>query len=260
MNSCDVFLFEVARRTGMERIAAGGHLLGLGAPLPIALPPVKSGVIPTPAWRRKHGHHWNGGDTVNAGIGQGFVEVTPLALATYVSRLATGRALQPHLTRSLGGVLAPGASPNDWPSMGLPEDQLHAVRDGMWAVVNDPRGTAPLARLPLAGVQMAGKTGSAQVRRVSRWSREFGHFDSSKLPWEFRPHALFICYAPYDAPRYAISLVVEHGNAAAQVAAPLARDIMVDTLTRDPAVKPEQPGQTVADASPANAPPAIVLP
>ena len=260
MNSCDVFFFEVARRTGMERIAAGGHLLGLGVPLPIELPHVKSGVIPTPAWRRKHGHHWNGGDTVNAGIGQGFVEVTPLALATYVSRLATGRALQPHLTRSLSGVLAPGASPNDWPSMGLPEDQLQAVRDGMWAVVNDPRGTAPLARLPLAGVQMAGKTGSAQVRRVSRWSREFGHFDSSKLPWEFRPHALFICYAPYDAPRYAISLVVEHGNAAAQVAAPLARDIMVDTLTRDPAVKPEQPGQTVADASPANAPPAIVLP
>ena len=261
MNSCDVFFFEVARRTGMDRIAQGGHLLGLGVPLPIELPHVKSGVIPTPEWRRHHGHHWNGGDTINAGIGQGFVQVTPLALATYVSRLATGRAVQPHLTRALGGVVQTGSSPNDWPSMGLPEDQLHAVRDGMWAVVNDPRGTAPLARLPLAGVQMAGKTGSAQVRRVSRWTREFGHFDSSKLPWEFRPHALFICYAPYDAPRYAIAVVVEHGNAAAQVAAPLARDIMVDTLERNPSGKPEQPGETVADASRSNAVPGgVVLP
>ena len=260
MNSCDVFFFEVARRTGMDHIAAGSHTLGLGVPLPIELPHVKAGVIPTPEWRRRHGHHWNGGDTINAGIGQGFVEVTPLALATYVSRLATGRALEPHLTRALAGVVQPGAQANDWPSMGLPEDQLHAVRDGMWAVVNDPRGTAPKARLPLAGVQMAGKTGSAQVRRVSRWAREFGHFNSAKLPWEFRPHALFICYAPYDAPRYAIALVVEHGNAAAEVAAPLARDIMVDTLTRDPSRKPEPPGQTVADASQAAPAPTVVLP
>ncbi len=262
MNSCDVFFFEVARRTGMDRIAQGSHNLGLGVKLPIELPHAKPGVIPTPEWRRAHGHHWNGGDTINAGIGQGFVEVTPLALATYVSRIATGRALQPHLTRALGGVIQPGASADDWPSMGLPEDQLHAVRDGMWAVVNDPRGTAPKARLPLAGVQMAGKTGSAQVRRVSRWAREFGHFNSAKLPWEFRPHALFICYAPYDAPRYAIALVIEHGNAAAEVAAPLARDIMVDTLDRNPSVKPEAPGQTVADASQAASGPAasVVLP
>ena len=245
--SCDVFFFEVARRTGMDRIATGSHLLGLGVPLPI------------PEWRRSHGHHWNGGDTINAGIGQGFVEVTPLALATYVSRIAAGRALQPHLTRSLGGVLQPGASPDDWPSMGLPEDQLHDVRNGMWAVVNEPGGTAPHARLPLAGVQMAGKTGSAQVRRVSRWAREFGHFNSAKLPWEFRPHALFICYAPYDAPRYAVALVIEHGNAGADVAAPLARDIMVDTLTRNPSVKQQPPGQTVADASQV-VPASVVLP
>ena len=118
----------------------------------------------------------------------------------------------------------------------------------MFAVVNEARGTAPLARLPLAGVQMAGKTGSAQVRRVSRYLRESGHFNSAKLPWEFRPHALFICFAPYDAPRYAAAVVVEHGNAAAEVAAPLARDIMMDTLTRDPANRKEAPGQRVADA------------
>jgi penicillin-binding protein 2 len=93
---------------------------------------------------------------------------------------------------------------------------------------------------------MAGKTGSSQVRRVSRELREGGHFDSSKLPWQYRPHALFVAYAPYDAPRYAVSVVVEHGNAGAAAAAPLARDIMMDALQRDPAGRDELPAAQVA--------------
>jgi penicillin-binding protein 2 len=116
----------------------------------------------------------------------------------------------------------------------------------MWAVVNEPGGTAPAAKLPDQRWQMAGKTGSSQVRRVSREQREQGNYDSSKLPWEFRPHALFVAYAPYDAPRYAISVVVEHGNAGAAAAAPIARDIMYDTLQRDPAGREELPGAQVA--------------
>jgi penicillin-binding protein 2 len=120
--------------------------------------------------------------------------------------------------------------------MGLSDRELHAVRDGMYAVVNEVGGTAPLARLSVPGVQMAGKTGSTQVRRVSRAQRENG-FKSENLPWEYRPHALFVAFAPYDSPRYALSVVVEHGNAGAQAAAPLARDIMTDVLTRDPAGK-----------------------
>ena len=96
----------------------------------------------------------------------------------------------------------------------------------MFAVVNEAGGTAPFARLGMPGVALAGKTGSSQVRRVSRWAREHGHFNSASLPWEFRPHALFVCFAPYDAPRYACAVVVEHGNAGAGVAAPVARDIM----------------------------------
>ena len=89
----------------------------------------------------------------------------------------------------------PGAQPEDWPLLGLPEHDLHAVRDGMWQVVNEPGGTAPIARLTMPGVQMAGKTGSTQVRRVSREQREHG-FKSENLPWEFRPHALFVAFAP----------------------------------------------------------------
>ena len=246
--SCDVFFYETARRTGMYAIAVAAHGFGLGTALDIELPHQRIGAIPTPATRRARGHHWNGGDTVNAGIGQGFVQVTPLQLATYASRIATGRAVQPHLTRSVNAVLQPGVLPAHWPSLGLPDEHLAALRAGMFAVVNEAHGTAPKARLPLAGVQMAGKTGSAQVRRVSRALRESGHFNSAHLPWEFRPHALFICFAPYDNPRYAAAVVVEHGNAAAEVAAPLARDIMTDTLTRDPAERRDAPGQRVADA------------
>jgi penicillin-binding protein 2 len=115
-------------------------------------------------------------------------------------------------------------------------------------VVNEAGGTAPLARLGEGAGQMAGKTGSAQVRRVSRELRESGHFDSQKLPWEYRPHALFVAYAPYDAPRYALSVVVEHGNAGAAAAAPLAREIMLAALRRDPANRAAPPDARIAQA------------
>ena len=113
--------------------------------------------------------------------------------------------------------------------MNLPERELHMVREGMWAVVNEEHGTAPIARLQIPNVTMAGKTGSSQVRRVSREAREHG-FKSEDLPWEFRPHALFVAFAPYDAPKYALAVVVEHGNAGAAMAAPIARDIMTLSL------------------------------
>jgi penicillin-binding protein 2 len=247
-NSCDVYFYEVARRTGIDHIAAMANRMGLGIALDLDLPGQRPGLIPTREWRIGHGHAWNIGDTVVSGIGQGFIQVTPLQLATYVARIASGRAVQPHLTRRLGGVLQQGARPGDWPALGLPEKMLHAVRQGMWAVVNEQGGTAPLARLPDPMVQLAGKTGSAQVRRVSRELRESGHFDSEKLPWEYRPHALFVCYAPYDDPRYAVSVVIEHGNAGAAAAAPMARDIMAETLRRDPSNRTQPPADQVADA------------
>ena len=237
-NSCDVFFYEVARRTGIDRIAAMANRFGLGVPLDIELPGARPGLVPTRAWRIRQGKPWNLGDTVVHGIGQGFTQLTPLSLCTMAARLATGRAVQPHLTRAVGGTLRAGARPEDWPAMGVPERALLAVRQGMFAVVNEPGGTAPLARLALPGVQLAGKTGSTQVRRVSRAQRENG-FKSESLPWEFRPHALFVAFAPYDAPRYALSVVVEHGNAGAQAAAPLARDIMTDVLNRDPIARTE---------------------
>jgi penicillin-binding protein 2 len=247
-NSCDVYFYEVARRTGIDRIAAMANRLGLGTELELDLPGQRSGLIPTREWRAAKGHGWNIGDTIVSGIGQGYIQVTPLQLATYASRLASGRMVQPHLTRKLSGILQPGAETEDWPVLGVPEKLLHHVREGMWAVVNEGGGTAPLARLADPQVQMAGKTGSAQVRRVSRELRESGHFDSEKLPWEYRPHALFVAYAPYDAPRYALAVVIEHGNAGAAAAAPMAHAIMTEVLRRDPANRTEPPPPQIAEA------------
>jgi penicillin-binding protein 2 len=246
-NSCDVYFYETARRVGIDRIAAMAHRFGLGTELAIDLPGARPGFIPTREWRISQGHAWNAGDTVVSGIGQGYIQVTPLQLATYAARVATGREVQPHLTRKLGGVLQTGSQAADWLSLNLSDRSLHVVREGMWAVVNEPGGTAPSAKLSDQRWQMAGKTGSSQVRRVSREQREGGHFDSSKLPWEFRPHALFVAYAPYDDPRYALSVVVEHGNAGAAAAAPIARDIMTVALQRDPAGRDTLSGAQVAE-------------
>jgi penicillin-binding protein 2 len=215
----------------------------MGVDLDIDLSQQSHGLVPTREWRRAQGHPWQIGDTIVSGIGQGFIQVTPLQLATYVARVATGRAVQPHLTRDLAGQPQSGADPLDWPMVGIADRWLNLVREGMWAVVNEPGGTAPSAKLQDPRWQLAGKTGSAQVMRVSREQRESGNYNSANLPWKLRPHALFVAFAPYDAPQYAVSVVVEHGNAGAEAAAPIARDIMTDTLSRDPANRTAQPRQ-----------------
>jgi penicillin-binding protein 2 len=241
-NSCDVYFYEVARRTGIDRIAAMANRFGLGTKLAIDLPGTRTGFVPTRAWRQSKGKAWNIGDTIVCGIGQGYLQLTPLSLATMTARLATGRAVEPHLTRAIAGQRLSGATAEDWPALGLPERMLGVAREGMWAVVNEQGGTATVAKLDLPGVQMAGKTGSVQVRNVTREQRERG-YKSENLPWELRPHALFVAFAPYDAPRYALALVVEHGNAGSAAAAPVGRDIMADVIVRDPARRVEPPAR-----------------
>ena len=246
--SCDVYFYEVARRAGIDRIAAMSNRLGMGVDTGIDLPGARKGLIPTRGWSAQRGRIWNIGDTLVSGIGQGYMQVTPLQLATFTARIASGRAVVPHLTRSVGGILQPGSRTDDYPSLGLLDRDLKLVRDGMLAVVHEAGGTASIARLPDGKTLMAGKTGSAQVRRVTREQRERG-FNSEHLPWEYRPHALFVAYAPFDQPRYALSVVVEHGNAGSATAGPIARDIMAEVLARDPA-KPEVPSQRVAEQRP----------
>jgi len=229
--SCDVYFYEMARRLGINRIAAMGRRFGMGVDLDVELPGTRRGLMPTREWRESQGRPWALGDTVVHGIGQGFYQLTPLSLCTMTARLATGRAVQPHLTRAIGGRPVRGSRPEDWPSLGIPERDLRLMRDSMWAVVNEGGGTALASRLPGGFGAMAGKTGTTQVRRVTREQRERG-FNVQSLPREWRPHALFVGYAPADNPLYAISVIVEHGTSGSGAAAPLARDVLVDTFNR----------------------------
>ncbi|MBR0674589.1 penicillin-binding protein 2 [Roseomonas alkaliterrae] len=241
--SCDVYFYEMARRMGIDRIAAMANRFGLGVDLEIELPGTRRGVMPTRGWRLAQGRPWSIGDTIVHGIGQGFYQLTPLSLAVMTARLATGRAVQPHLTRAIGGRPVRGSRPEDWPSLGIPEADLRLVREAMWAVVNGG-GTASASRLPAQYGQMSGKTGTTQVRRVSREQRERG-FNVNALPREWRPHAMFVAYAPHDNPLFALSVVVEHGTSGSGAAAPLARDILIEAFQR---LRPA-PGARVAEAT-----------
>ncbi|NKC33039.1 penicillin-binding protein 2 [Falsiroseomonas selenitidurans] len=227
--SCDVYFYEMAKRLGIDRIAAMGRRFGLGVPLDIELPGIRNGLMPTREWRQAQGRGWALGDTVVHGIGQGFYQLTPLQLATMTARLATGRAVQPHLTRGIGGRPVRGVRAEDWPSLGIPERDLRLVREAMWAVVNEQGGTARVARLPGELGSMAGKTGTTQVRRVTREQRERG-YRVDQVPREWRPHALFVAFAPMENPVFAVSVIVEHGSSGSAAAAPLAREVMIEAF------------------------------
>ncbi|ODS01528.1 hypothetical protein AUC69_06700 [Methyloceanibacter superfactus] len=223
--SCDVYFYETAKRMGIDHLAKVARELGLGQTYDCGLSGQKPGLIPDQAWKRANLYDaWYTGETVIAGIGQGFVSTTPLQLAVMTTRVATGRAVQPSL------VMSPKARTEPWPLLDLDPVHLEIVRNGMIAVVNEKGGTAGRSALKLGDVQMAGKTGTSQV--VS--SRN----EHKLSAYERETHALFIAFAPADAPRYAAACVVEHGGGGSRAAAPVVSDVMMELLLRDPAGRP----------------------
>ena len=223
--SCDTYFYETAKRMGIDHLAAVSRHFGLGRTYDCGLAGEKPGLIPDTAWKRANLlEAWYTGETVIAGIGQGFVLTTPLQLAVMTARVATGRAVLPKL------VISPEDQSEPWPLLGVDPAHLHIVRKGMIGVVNEPRGTARRSVLQIPGVQMAGKTGTSQV--VSSRNE---HLLSA---YERETHALFIAYAPADKPRYAAACVVEHGGGGSRAAAPVVRDVMTEALLRDPANRP----------------------
>jgi penicillin-binding protein 2 len=236
-HSCDVYFYEIAKRTGIDRIAEMARRFGLGAPTGIDLPGERGGLIPTAKWKKAAiGVPWQKGETLVAGIGQGFVLATPLQLAVMTARLANGKQkVTPHLVRQASEEVEAAATAEAFTPLKIAPEALRVVIDGMNAVTNDPRGTAYRARIADEGKEMAGKTGTAQVRRISKHERETRVLKNHERPWKERDHALFVAFAPVSAPRYAIAVVVEHGGGGSAVAAPIARDIMKETLRRDPA-------------------------
>lgn len=237
-NSCDCYFYEMGRRIGIDAIADMARTFGLGLNEGLDLPGEKSGLIPDRAWKKATmGESWHQGETLVNAIGQGFVQTTPLQLCVMTARLANGGyAVKPHLMRPASEseqLKVEGPSP--YPPLGVDTDFLQIVRTGMDRVSNEERGTAFHSRITIPGMELAGKTGSAQVRRISMAERSRGVRKNEDLPWNQRDHALFVCFAPVHAPRYACCVVVEHGGGGSAVAAPIARDIMIECQRRDPA-------------------------
>ena len=188
----------------------------------------KAGLVPDPDWKMGHlSKAWLGGETVLAGIGQGYVLATPFQLAVMTARLASGRKVVPRLVRSEGDAGEP-----QFGGLGIKPGYLEAVRRGMAAVVNEEAGTGHTARLEFEGIKLAGKTGTAQVSRAST------DRDWKDLAWHDRDHALFVGFAPVGQPRYAVAAIVEHGGGGSISAAPLVRDVMTEILIRDPVGRP----------------------
>jgi penicillin-binding protein 2 len=222
--SCDTYFYIMGRRVGIDAIAAMARRLGLGQEYELPVPGQASGIVPDKAWKqRRYGPdpkkgNWREGETLNAAIGQGYIITNPLQLAVMTARLASGRAVVPRL-------IADGPAP-EFASLGIPEAHLALVRQGMIDVVNARFGTARAARSPVPDVVIAGKTGTAQVRRISMAERRRGVIRNEALPWKQRDHALFVAFAPAGSPRYAASVILEHGIAGGRYAAPIARDVL----------------------------------
>ncbi len=259
--SCDVYFYEVAKRTGIDRIAAMAKRFGFGQTLGLDLPGEQPGLVPTRKWKKKTMNGpWHKGETVITGIGQGYLLATPLQMATMIARLVNGGfRVTPRLTRPTPAAREDGAepAPNPGPafdSLGLSPLHLHLVRQAMEGVVNKPFGTAFRARIRKPELAMGGKTGTVQVRRITKAEREQGIKKNKDLPWKDRDHAMFLGFAPTRAPRYAVAVVVEHGGGGSTVAAPIARDILLEAQRRDSARPGILPGGRPRDRQQADKP------
>ena len=225
-NSCDIFFYEVALQLGIEKIAAMARMLGMGHKTGITLDNERDGLIPDSAWKiERYGEKWQQGESVIAGIGQGYVLSTPLQLAVMISRVVNG-----------GYGITPSFMKLSLKEKGkikklpISRKNINIVKKGMFEVVNNKKGTAAGAAFDLDGVKMGGKTGTTQVRRITMEERESGVMKDEDLPWRLRNHALFVGYAPQNNPHYAVAVVVEHGSSGSGVAAPIASKILQEAL------------------------------
>lgn len=202
-HSCDIYFYVMAQRFGMDVIADMARRVGMGQRFDLPFPSQSYGTVPDPAWKQqKFDQPWAIYDTVNATIGQGYMLITPLQLAVMAARLGSGRALVPRFLSGQGAMPAP---------LGISPDNLTLIHGAMADVVNGG-GTGGAARLKVPDIRMAGKTGTAQVRRITMAERRGGVRGNASLPFKLRDHALFQGFAPAENPRYAIGVILEHGG------------------------------------------------
>ena len=265
MQSCDIYFYEMARRVGYDRIAPVARSVGLGQKFDIPFGTQRYGTMPDSAWKlKRYKEAWTVADSLNASIGQGYVLANPLQLAVMASRIASGKMLHPT-------ILADHVQ-RDAPPLPVSEAHLAIVRNAMYGVVNQG-GTGGAARMQTPGISLAAKTGTAQVRRISMAERSSGVLKNGSLPFKLRDHALFVCFAPAENPRYAAAVVLEHGgHTVRNLDSPeTGRDIMTYLFDRDRAlaslaeVEPTWGGdintrmaaQAAAYRAAANAPPPV---
>ena len=218
--SCNTYFYAMGHRVGYDKIAPMAKRLGLGQKFDLPVVSQSYGTVPDSEWKeRRYAKNkklierpdWTASDTLNASIGQGYLIINPLQLAVMGGRIASGRNIDPRLV---------GVTKEPAPLLGIPPEHLEVVRGGMWQVVNGD-GTAGASRITLPGIEMSGKTGTAQVRRLSASASRGQGGD-----WKYRDHGLFVCFAPSANPRYAASVIIEHGLGGARAAAPVAKDVL----------------------------------
>ena len=227
VQSCDVYFYEVARRIGIARIAAMARKLGFGEKLGIDLPGEQPGLMPDKEWKkRRFNQPWQIGESLIAGIGQGYVLATPLQLAVMTARLVNGgKMVRPQLKMVDGQV-------PEWPSLEVDPANVAPIVQAMIGVTSEAQGTARASQIPAPDMQMGGKTGTSQVRRITARERRSGVLRNQDRPRKHRDHALFVGFAPLERPRFVTAVIVEHGGGGSTAAAPIARDILMEAQLR----------------------------
>ncbi len=222
-NSCNVYFFTMANQIGYEKFTEMARRFGYGEKFDISLYGARAGSVPSDAWKRQvFKTPWVGGDTLNTAIGQGFVLATPLQMALIAARIANGGVpIKPYLVRNHNINEQYDELKN---SPLVPPEHLRLIQEGMWRVMNEPGGTAYAKRIAVPGFEMAGKTGTSQV--ISKREKEMSKSESGIN--ENQNHAIFVGFAPTQDPKYAISIVVEHGKSGSMAAAPIGKDIMTE--------------------------------
>lgn len=232
--SCDTYFYDLGKRAGIDRLYETAKRLGLGEKTGIDFPHERTGLIPSRSWKQAtRNESWQQGETLITAIGQGYVLTSPMQLAVMMARVANGGfEVKPHIVmnRFSNGQTAPLGR-----SLGFDPKHLQSLTEALSAVVNQPIGTAHGARIMEEGLSMAGKTGTAQVRRITVAERAEGVITNDALPWKERDHALFVGYGPVLNPRYAAAVIVEHGGSGAHTAAPIVRDILAACQKINPA-------------------------
>ena len=255
--SCDIYFYEVARKLGIDRLSETAKKFGLGKPVLKGLIEERSGVVPNTSWKKKNiGKNWYLGETLHAGIGQGYWQTSPLQLCLMTAQIANGGyEIKPRIIldkevknkfTDLNQFIEDKKILSDdsvtlsdfigkfkYKSLFKNSENIKFVQDALFAATNEPGGTSYGSRLTKEGFIFAGKTGTSQVKRFTEKQREL-EVKNEDLPYQERDHALFVAFAPYKDPRYSISVLVEHGGSGSRSAAPIAKKVIKKVLEKHP--------------------------